>query len=84
MAKTNFTYKDGEASTLKEPPFTANTFKLLKDLPGVKKGNILVDWGLFVFRSRGKYGSRASRMYRFDYKTIRRMKDWFLFIPGKK
>lgn len=62
-------------------PDSGKTFILLKDLPGVKKGNILEDFGLFVFKERRKGANRALRMYRFDYKTIRKMKDWFQFVP---
>ena len=49
-------------------------YELLKELPGVKAGRIIVDEGLFVFEEPT---TPAERMYRFKKEEIVKMTDWF-------
>jgi len=49
-------------------------YMLKQDLPGVKKGRILVDEGLFMFEEPR---TKAEQQYRFNRDIIFNMKDWF-------
>ena len=53
---------------------STKTYKLLKDLPLVKAGRLIIDEGLFVFKEPTTAGER---MYRFRRDVMNTLPEWF-------